>query len=176
MEKEVVSALIGAGSGLIAGVVGVIVALRTKGIDKLIEDRKLWVTAYDTKLLEQRLMEYRKLWRLTEKTSRRYIDQLDFSSANALAKNLTDWYYRDGGIVLSEDARDKFFHARATLEDHGRKPSPHWHTEVVRHFSGLRTALCEDMNSRRGPTLRESEAKDTAWTEESPINQRTPSS
>jgi len=158
MEKEIVAAVVGAAGGLVAGVIGALATLRAKGIDRLVEDRKLWVTAYDTRLLEERLLEYRKLWKLTEKTSRRYVSKLDFSGADALAKNLTDWYYHEGGIVLSEDARDKFFQARDTLQDYSISSVDDWRAKVVRRFSALRTALCEDMNARRGPTLRQSEA------------------
>jgi hypothetical protein len=160
MEKEVVAALVGAAGGLVAGVVGAIATLRAKGIDQLVEDRKLWVTAYDTTLLKERLLEYRKLWKLTEKTSRRYVGQLDFQEADTLAKSLTDWYYSDGGIVLSGDARARFFQARDTLEGQRANLGSGWHAKVIEQFSALRTALCEDLNSRRGPTLRESDAKD----------------
>jgi hypothetical protein len=129
--------------------------LRAKGVDRLVEDRRLWVTAYDTKLLEERLVEYKKLWKLTEPSSRRNIKDLDSVKASALAQDLTHWYYTDGGIVLSEDTRDAFFFARQSLESPKRDVcSQQWHAEVVSRFSALRTAICEDMNARRGPTLR----------------------
>jgi hypothetical protein len=35
-----------------------------------------------------------------------------------------------------------------------------WKNEVVNAFSALRTDLCEDMNSRRGPRLRSGEERD----------------
>jgi hypothetical protein len=159
METAVIAAIVGAVGGVVSGVIAALVTLRTKGLDRLIEERKLWVTAYDTKLLEQRLLEYKKLWKLTEASSRRYVAQLDIPTAAALAKDLTSWYYADGGMILSEDARDKFFDARRTLEPRGQ-PGGGWHNDIVKAFSALRTALCEDMNSRRGPTLRNSEGKD----------------
>lgn len=124
---------------------------------------KLWVGAYESKLLEARLHDYRKLWKLTQPTSRRYIDALSDKSATALAEGLTNWYYCDGGIILSEDARDRFFAARESLESpKQRQQINRWHTDVVDAFSALRTALCEDMNSRRGPSLRMGEQKDLA--------------
>ena len=139
MEKEVVAAFLGALGGLASGVVtawvtlkakGIdrLVAMETKRIDKVVEELKLWVSAYETKMLEQRLTDYRKLWRLTESTSRRKISTLTSQSAHALAEQLTDWYYREGGIVLSEDARDKFFEARNSLEPVKRaQNTKQWH-------------------------------------------------
>ncbi|MCK4543879.1 MAG: hypothetical protein KAU17_16725, partial [Spirochaetales bacterium] len=73
----IIIAGIGAIGGLVAGVVGALTTLRAKGVDRLVEDRRLWVTAYDTKLLEERLVEYKKLWKLTEPSSRRNIEDLD---------------------------------------------------------------------------------------------------
>lgn len=160
MDNNVVAALIGTAGGLISGVIGALVTLRAKGVDRMIEDRKLWVSAYDTKLLEQRLAEYKKLWKLTQPASRRHVAQLDVNAAAQLAKELTSWYYSDGGMVLSEDARDAFFAARESLDLTERDTGTKRLEQVVARFSMLRTALCEDMNSRRGPTLRSSENKD----------------
>ena len=158
MEKEVVAAIVGALGGLISGAIAAMVTLKAKRIDQIVETAKLWVGAYETKLLEQRLVEYKKLWKLTHQTSRRLIAKLDLSGAQTLADRLTSWYYDDGGIVLSEEARTAFFSARRSLEPSGDdKASDQWRATVVEAFSTLRKALCEDMNSRRGPTLRSSE-------------------
>jgi hypothetical protein len=135
--------------------------IKTKQMDQALEELKLWVGSYEVKMLEQRLTFYRKLWTLTEPTSRRRIRRLTPQSASALAEELTKWYYHEGGIVLSEVARDKFFAARRSLEPSKRElDSTLWRKAVIKAFSSLRTALCEDMNSRRGPRLREAEDKD----------------
>ncbi len=161
--EPVVTAVIGAAGGVISGVLGALATLRAKGVDRWIEDRKLWVSAYDTKLLEQRLVEYKKLWKLTQPTSRRHVAELDRAGARRLAGALTSWYYADGGMVMSEVTRDAFFAARESLDVLERDPdSEGLRQQVVERFSMLRTALCEDMNSRRGPTLRVSESKDMA--------------
>ena len=161
MEKEILGALLGALGGLASGAVAAWATMKAKNIDQVLEELKLWVSAYETKLLEQRLADYRKLWKLTESTSRRRIAKLTPQTAKDLADKLTKWYYREGGIVLSEDSRDKFFAARNSLETpQSERKSRDWHSKVVDDFSALRTALCEDMNSRRGPRLRSSEEKD----------------
>jgi len=161
METEVVSAIVGAFGGILGGAIAGWVTIKAKRIDQVLEESKLWVSAYETKLLELRLIEYRKLWKLTERISRRRIVKLDLAVAAALAEGLTNWYYRDGGMVLSGDARGKFFTARGSLEpDERETPDKNWRSVVVDRFSALRTALCEDINSRRGPTLHASENKD----------------
>jgi|SRR5882672_751393 len=158
MEMEVVAAIVGAIGGIISGTVAAWATIKAKHLDRVVEEVKLWVSAYDTKLLEQRLIDYRKLWRLSEATSSGRISKLNTEAALALAEALTDWYYREGGIVLSAEARDKFLSARGALDSSVRdKLGDGWHAEVVGKFSSLRTALCEDMNSRRGPTLRSEE-------------------
>jgi hypothetical protein len=102
-----------------------------------------------------------RLWKRTEATSHRKIRTLTPQSGSALADQLTTWYYHEGGIALSEEARDKFFAARRTLEPATAQQNlPPWRKSVVKAFSALRTALCEDMNSRRGPRLRELENRD----------------
>jgi len=162
MDPQVIAATVGAIGGLAAGVFGALVTLRAKGIDRLVEDRKLWVSTYDTKLLEERLVEYKKLWKLTEPTSRRNIHDLDVDSASLLLRDLTSWYYTDGGMVLSGQARDAFFTARGSLElPEDEQHVVQWQDKIVLRFSALRTSLCEDMNSRRGPTLRAGDKKDS---------------
>lgn len=158
MEKEIIAAIVGAIGGLVSCVVGAFVVLWAKRVDRSVEDRKLWVGVYDTKLLEQRLVEYKKLWKLTEPTSGRHIADIDLAKASSLGRDLTSWYYTDGGMLFSNDARNAFFPARAALESSEReKPGQQWHENVVSRFSKLRAAICEDMNSRRGPTLRAGE-------------------
>src|SRR6185436_4597739 len=125
MEKEIVAGLIGVVGGVVAGVIAALATLRAKGIDQIVEERKLWVTAYEAKFLEQRLLEYKTLWGLTRSTSRRHISNMDEAMAKALAGQLTDWYYADGGMILSAAARDAFFGARAVLTSQVDKAG--WH-------------------------------------------------
>ena len=149
MDAPVLAAIFGVVGGLASGGVAAWVALRAKRLDQEVERNKLWVSAYEKTLFDQRLVEYRALWALTEQTSRRYIDRLSSSSAGELADELTRWYYRQGGILLTAEAREAYFRARASLENFDPKHAD----KVVHAFSSLRTALCGDLNSRKGPTL-----------------------
>ncbi len=162
MDKQILGAVLGIIGVLISAGVAAWVTVKTKRLDHIVEDMKLWVGAYETKLLDERLREYRKLWALTESTSRRRVHALTPDAANALAEQLTGSYYREGGIVLSEEARQEFFDARTSLDDATfAGDTPKWHSRVVDAFSSLRTALCDDINSRRGPRLRSPDRPET---------------
>jgi len=155
MPKEVLAALLGAAGGLISSALLLWTMLRSKMMEQATEREKLWVIAYDTKLLEARLVDYRKLWALTKAASRSHIQDLNPERARSLAADMTDWYY-EGGLLLSALARHEFSTARELLErvDRGSpRSSERWEHDVLRSFGDLRTALCEDLNSRRGPTL-----------------------
>lgn len=154
METPVISALLGLAGGLASGSIAAWVGLRGKRLDREVERDKLWVAAYEKTLFESRLPDYRALWALTEQTSRRKIDDLSTAAAKELADELTRWYYRQGGILLTGSARNAYFRARESLEEYELKSAGN----VVRAFSTLRTALCEDLNSRRGPTLQRPDA------------------
>ncbi len=149
METQLIAAALGTTGGLVAGSLAAWVALRTKKLDHAVEETKLRVSAFEKTLFEQRLADYRELWALTEQTSRRNIDALMASTASALGDELTRWYYRKGGILLSADARNAFFSARKCLDTF-----EHENASLITHkFSELRTALCDDLNSRQGPTF-----------------------
>ena len=154
MEAPVLAAIFGLVGGVVSGAIAAWVALRGKRLDRDVEQNKLWVGAYEKTLFEQRLVEYRKLWSLTEKTSRRHAANLSAIVAVELAAELTRWYYREGGILLTGAARNAYFRARESLEDF----EPKQVAKVVGEFSSLRTALCEDLNSRNGPTLQRPDA------------------
>jgi hypothetical protein len=154
MDAPVLAALLGIVGGLASGAVAAWVGLRGKRLDHEVERDKLWVTAYEKTLFESRLPDYRALWALTEQTSRRKIDSLSKAAADELAEELTLWYYRQGGILLTGAARNAYFRARESLDDYDPKQP----SKVVRTFSSLRTALCEDLNSRKGPTLQRPDA------------------
>lgn len=154
MEAPVIAAILGVLGALVSGAIATWAAFRVKRLDHLIERDKLWVTAYEKTLFEHRLSDYRVLWALTEQTSRRHVQNLTTVSAKELTEELTRWYYRKGGILLTSASRNAYFRARESLEGFG----PEQIKQVVHAFSALRTALCEDLNSRNGPALKRPDA------------------
>jgi hypothetical protein len=108
-DISIVPAILSATAAVVSGVFAAWASVRAKRQDQLVERLKLQVTTYDTKLLEQRLKDYRELWSLTEPTSQRRIVLLGRESSDALAETLTHWYYAGGGMILSAEARNAFF-------------------------------------------------------------------
>jgi hypothetical protein len=151
VEPTIIAAIVGALGGFISGALGARASMTAKRMDKEVEREKLWVSAYEKTLLDARLADYRSLWALTESTSRRHVDALSADRADSLAEELTRWYYRNGGILLTSRSRDAFFHARESVTLF--RSNPNNVSRVVEAFSDLRTALCDDLNSRSGPSL-----------------------
>ena len=149
MEAQILSAFVGAMAGLLGGAITAWVAIRNKTVDRSIERDKLWSTSYEKTLLEQRLIDYRRLWAITQPTSQRLIAFMTAESARELSKALTSWYYEAGGILLSASAREAFFKARQSLDAYAKDKG----SDASRRFSELRSALCTDLNSRSGPSL-----------------------
>jgi hypothetical protein len=151
MDAAMLAAVIAAFAAVISAVLAARSASASKRADREIEATRLWVTAYEKTLLEARIPEYKALWALTEPTSRLHVESLDEQRADLLVDELTRWYYQKGGLFLTSNARNAFFHARGSLASFTNdRKNP---TAVVNAFSQLRTALCEDLNSRSGPSL-----------------------
>lgn len=157
MEASILAAMVGAIGGLTTGTVGSLIALHLRRQDHAVESQKLWVTAYEKTLLEKRLTAYQALWALTERASRQYVDRLNVASAQVMTDEMTHWYYRDGGILLTASARESFFRARESLSSAQLQPLNQ--SRIAQAFSALRTALCTDLNSRLGPALEGSDGK-----------------
>jgi hypothetical protein len=151
MESATLAAVVAALAAIISALLAARSASASKRADKEIEATKLWVTAYEKTLLEARLPDYKALWASTEPTSRRHIESLDERTADLLMDELTRWYYQQGGLLLTSNARNAFFHARESLS-YFKNDREHL-GRIVGAFSALRTALCEDLNSRTGPSL-----------------------
>jgi hypothetical protein len=153
VERELLTVIGSVAAVLISGGMSAWVTIKAKRFDRALEELKQLASTYDVKLLEERLIEYRKLWELSGRTSRRRIATLTFQQARDLADAITDWYYNEGGIVLSENAKGSFFSARNSLESPERdRLGDQWRAAVVDRFSALRKFLREDLNAQRGPT------------------------
>jgi hypothetical protein len=107
-----------------------------------------------------RIEVYRKLWTISEPLAF-YAKERDITYAEAqnVAFALRRWYYRDGGMFLSEDSRERYFGLQKALQavyKNQRAQSAIWKPlepqeffSVQRHSSELRTALAEDLGTRR---------------------------
>ena len=127
-------------------------------LNRKLEELKVLASTYDTLLLEKRLVEYKKLWALLEKTSSQRILTLKEYDPALLSDALTSWYYQDGGMLMSEGARNAFFKSRASLDDMKSKGFDEGRLQNTWNaFSCLRTELCKDMQSRRDLKIKEND-------------------
>jgi hypothetical protein len=144
---------------LVTGLLG----LLTAGILALINS---WVTSragVDENLRSLRLGVYPALWQATSAVSRWPRSQATRASLEALHEEYRSWYYAKGGLFLSETTRARFGDVQeliAMLLSAG-SASPtdvlveDAYTELMETTSALRTALTEDLDTRRRRSARE---------------------
>src|SRR5689334_16479348 len=93
---------------LVAAFTAIIAAIATF-ITTRWELRRQFDFEYDRQLRERRLGAYSKLWRQLEPLSIYDRDPITVEAACDMSAALTRWYYRNGGLVLSEQARQAYF-------------------------------------------------------------------
>ena len=126
--------------------------------------RRTLALQYDTELRRERLQAYAELWSRLELLNKygRTSAQLSRFDTEKLVGDLKQWYFRVGGIYLSEPTRDDYFalqdalqHALATFQDDAEPPSDDAPFEFVRlRSSRLRTSLTRDVGTRKTLKLR----------------------
>ncbi|TVZ41905.1 hypothetical protein P886_1256 [Alteromonadaceae bacterium 2753L.S.0a.02] len=89
------------------------------------------------RIAERRLPSYRKLWEITQPTSRAREQALTPQERKELYVALWQWYYEAGnGIFLSNETRELYLDAREALIRESTENS-----DIIKLFSGLRTAI-----------------------------------
>jgi hypothetical protein len=107
-----------------------------------------------------RIEVYRRLWTISEPLAF-YAKERDITYADAqrVGFALRRWYYREGGMFLSQNSREQYFglqKALQTVYKSERAQLAMWKPlesgeflSVQRRSSNLRTALAEDLGTRR---------------------------
>jgi hypothetical protein len=118
-----------------------------------------WISAragVDEVLRSQRLTFYPRLWTITEAVSRWPRVTVTRGSLDELHHDLRSWYYASGGLFLSESARARYGNAQELIEallTHAGDPADALvsdeHTALMDTASALRTALTQDLDTRR---------------------------
>jgi hypothetical protein len=124
-----------------------------------------WISAragVDENLRAQRLERYPALWNSTGAISRWPRVDVTRGSLEKLHETLRSWYYAGGGLFLSESARARYGNVQELIEamlSHKADPdcrlAEDAYTALMETASALRTALSEDLNTRRRELLRE---------------------
>jgi hypothetical protein len=143
----IASELVGAGIGLAVGVSGAMakswVALRAKTAEELRAER-LEATRYPA------------VWKLTSALSVWPRQEPTYGELAELHRSLRQWYYDGGGIYLSERSRARYGDVQELIAAHvavGGDPraplAPRVYDGLMKTCSALRTALAEDLETRR---------------------------
>jgi hypothetical protein len=104
----------------------------------------------------QRLDPYREIWAQTALFSRWPWTDATYGRVRSFHVDLRQWYYADGGMLLSENARARYGHVQEVAEalvELGRPDDgvldPEHYGPLMQASSALRTALTEDLESRQ---------------------------
>ena len=139
MTKEIVLQIV---SFLLGGVFGVI-------IKSAIDYRKEILS----KLWQKRFDEYIKAWKLTEVLPQYPKDnKVTYFDLSVTSTALKDWYFTEGGILLSTQTRKAYGKLQEKLNEE-RKVQPadkvgSDYEEIRLKFSSFRTGLTKDLTSR----------------------------
>lgn len=133
-----------------------------------------WINAragVDENLRTQRLEQYPALWAATAVASRWPRVAVNRDSLEDLRRTLRSWYYQQGGLVLSEQARARYgdiqelIAAYLASEDGGDATdvlAPNSYTDLMDTATALRTALTQDRDTRRRKSARDNRRR-TRW-------------
>jgi hypothetical protein len=122
-----VGSLIGNTIGLIGAIFAAVLLYRT-ALRRVREDLEI---NFDTNLRALRIKAYCQLWGLT-KPFARYPkpNLLSYQAIDSIALSLRDWYFDDGGLFLSEEAREYYFNFLDALKIITEKRSGGWPTHL----------------------------------------------
>lgn len=113
-------------------------------------------------LREKRLEAYPPVWRETSTLSRYPPAELTLADLMALHLAFRRWYYTTGGLFLSERSRDRYGDVQELLgaylfqhrrDDPAGQVDPHDYQEIAETCSAFRTAMTDDLATRRQRSL-----------------------
>jgi hypothetical protein len=151
LVKEV-SAMSDVSKVIVTGVLALITALILALVNSSISAR----AGIDENLRAKRLELYPVLWDATKAISRWPRVDITRGSLEDLHGTLRSWYYEKGGLFLSESARDRYSDVQALIEalltDKGDPDcllAKDAYRDLMETASAMRTALTQDLNTRR---------------------------
>ena len=142
---------------LIALVAGIVVAL--------VQARRNLETQYDIDLRKNRIGAYQQLWAAFEPLAfYSPPGPVTLQTIRDISKTMRKWYFREGGLFLSAEARDVYFRLQRELTATAHSRAGGTSEELAfdrREYikaltSRLRTQMTEDVKTRVGPRLGQS--------------------
>lgn len=143
----------------IGGVAGLVSAVITHWSTRA-KIRLDLAAAYDKELQEKRRDVYEKLWALLAPLAKYGREKpVTYAVIDSISSQSRDWYFKVGGIYLTESSRPPYFHWKEqlqhVLDTPGREalansPIPPAQLEaLVQAGSALRTSLSDDIGTKR---------------------------
>jgi hypothetical protein len=137
---------------IVTGVVGLLSAAALALLNSAITAR----AGIDEDLREKRFTAYPQLWLTTGAVSRWPRATVTKESLEATHETLRSWYYGGGGVFLSSTARDRYGDLQEMIAalmkrrgDGSDELAEESYTALMETASALRTALTEDLDTRR---------------------------
>jgi len=148
---------------LVIGVASALGSALLTYVTTFVKIRQDLAAQYDADLRRDRIGVYKQLWQCTEPLAR-YAPQAAFTfhDAHTLAAALRRWYFEEGGLYLSDPARDAYFELQKALkaldEDSDQSvPNPTLE-KLMERGSAVRTQLSKDVGTRAQAMLRTRES------------------
>jgi hypothetical protein len=156
-------------SAVLLAIVTGTVGLLSAGILALINSSVSARAGIDENLRAERLKSYPDLWQATEAFARWPRQNVTFASLEGLHKELRSWYFSEGGLFFSETARARYGDVQQQIDALLSRPggaaktlAPDRYTDLMETTSALRTALTQDLDTRRRKSYWE-KRKRTRW-------------
>jgi hypothetical protein len=137
-------------SGVVGAVTGFLAALLRSALDVRVK--------IDQELRDVRTPLYKELWhemKIVPLWPRN--ENLKYGDLQALSGRFRDWYFEGGGIYLSRPSQRRYRELQELLRsladqppERGVDPGGKAYRNVQRRCSALRTAMTDDLLSRRG--------------------------
>lgn len=151
MADPVVAVASAVGSAVLAGALTYVT-----GVLKI---RRDLAAKYDADLRHERIAVYKDLWKKLEPLAKYAPGKaLTCSDVQKLAVALRAWYFEEGGLYLSEPARQAYFDLQdglTTVKKPSDDPIGDLLAKLMALGSALRTQLTRDVGTRAQPMLKE---------------------
>lgn len=137
-------------SGVVGAVTGFLAALLRSALEERVK--------VDAELRGVRTPLYKEIWHRMALVPRwPQNEELTYADLRAFSEWLRDWYFADGGMYLSRESRRRYGELQEVLQtvagNNGKVTSGKRNADyevVQRACSALRTAMTDDLLSRRG--------------------------
>jgi len=125
-----------------------------KKVEELYKKHLEYDFSIDENLRKERLASYRRLWEkmilLSEYPKNNTLTKTELQQ---LCLDFRDWYFKEGGIFLSEEARKRYELVQKELNKSFTEPNmkiTDVYDNIRKACSHLRSQFTEDLQSRRG--------------------------